>query len=254
MRDVRSWIVLGFAALVAGAGLVPAATAQPGRKQIKRGNELFRRELYDEALVQYQDALLQSPNNPFAQFNIGDAQYQKNNFEEALQAFERATALQDPILLSQAYYNLGNTLYRLGHLTEAILAYKKALELNPGDEDAKYNLEYVLAKLKQESQKQSLSPQPQPQQQKQEQQGGQGQEGQQKGEQRHEEQQQTQEGQAQAQQDQQQADQGRKQRAQERQLSKEEAERLLDALNEAEKKLLKDRAVHEGSIRRAKDW
>jgi len=238
--------VIALAALIA-LGEAASGFAQPGRKQIQKGNRLFREERYDEALVQYQDALVQSPNNPYARFNAGDAQYRKNKFEDAAQAFEKATAFEDPLLRSRAYYNLGNALYRLGRLPDAILAYKKALELNPNDEDAKYNLEYVRAKLKQESEKQQISPQSQQQQQ----QGGQGQ--QQGQQQEQQERRQDREEQKAQQGEQKQQETGGKQ-LQQGQMSKEEAERLLNALDEAEKKLLKDQRVHAGSIHRAKDW
>jgi tetratricopeptide (TPR) repeat protein len=49
---------------------------------------------------------------------------------------------------AKGYYNSGNVLYREGKWEEAIGAYKKALELNPNDEDAKYNLEFVRQKIK----------------------------------------------------------------------------------------------------------
>ena len=249
-----------FAALVFGVVLLllPAVLwAQPGRKQVLQGNKLYEQGKYDEALVQYQDALIDDPGNLVAEFNVGNAQYKKKKYDEALKAYKKATALEDPLLRSQAYYNLGNTLYRLGKLPEAILAYKKALELNPNDEDAKYNLEYVRAKLKQQSKKQRQNQQ---QQQRQKQQSGQGQN--QKNQQQDQKQQQQQ-----GQQNQQQQQQGQQQKQQEtqqkqnkgkqgqvKQLTKEQAERLLDALNGKEEKLLKKQRTRGGSVRRVQDW
>lgn len=231
-----------------------ALFAQPGRKQLLEGNKLYEQEKYDEALVQYQDALVQSPNNPYAYFDIGNAHYRKNKFEDALKAYEKATTFEDPILRAQAYYNMGNALYRLGKLPEAILAYKKALELNPNDEDAKYNLEYVRAKLKQESQKQQASPEQQQEQQRQNQQGGQDQQEQKQQQQEQQSQEQQQQPSQQSQQSEQEQKQAQQQQMQQRQLSKEEAERLLDALNDQEEKLLKAQRVRGGAARRAKDW
>ena len=44
------------------------------------------------------------------------------------------------------------------------MSYKKALELNPDDEDAKYNLEFVRKQIKDQAQKQQQNPQQQQQQ------------------------------------------------------------------------------------------
>ncbi len=249
-------IALGCAVLLA-LGLVEPdpVHGQAGRKQVIEGNRLYEQEKYDEALVHYQDALVESPNNPYALFDVGNAQYRKNKFEEALKAFEKATTLEDPILRAQAYYNMGNTLYRLGKLPEAILAYKKSLELNPNDEDAKYNLEYVRAKLKQQSQKQQISPQQQRKQQQQ--QGGQGQQNQNQQQEQQQNRQQEQQQQQKQQQRQEQPEeqrQARQQQVRRKELTKEEAERLLDALDDSEKKLLKMQRARGGSVRRAKDW
>jgi len=138
--------------------------AQNGHKQVAEGNKLYAEEKYDEANNKYRDALIESPESSIVNFNIGDVQYKKRNFEKAIKSYEKATASDDIIVQSQSYYNIGNTLYKMGKLPESIMAYKKALELNPEDEDAKYNLEYVRAKLKDNSEKQPQENQQQQQQ------------------------------------------------------------------------------------------
>jgi Ca-activated chloride channel family protein len=60
---------------------------------------------------------------------------------------------------AQADYNRGNALARAGQLQGAISAYDRALELNPGDEDARYNRDVVQRLLDQQKD------QPPPQQQ-----------------------------------------------------------------------------------------
>ena len=49
---------------------------------------------------------------------------------------------------------MGNTNYRMGKLTEAIKNYEDTLEINPDDEDAKHNIEFVRKKLEEEKEKQ----------------------------------------------------------------------------------------------------
>ncbi|MFQ5649340.1 MAG: tetratricopeptide repeat protein [bacterium] len=140
----------GMVALI----LVSSLFGQSASKKVAEANKLFEEQKYDEANNKYRDALIENPDSPIIHFNIGDVQYKKRNYEEALNSYTKALASDDILLQSQAHYNLGNTLYRLGKLPESILEYKRALDLNPSDEDAKYNLEYVRAKLKDNAQQQ----------------------------------------------------------------------------------------------------
>lgn len=136
-----------------------------GRKQVLEGNRKYAEGKYDEANDSYRDAEIDNPESAIVKFNIGDALYQKRNYEEALKTYQDAIQKSDDIKLqAQGYYNIGNTLYRLNKWPESILAYQQALKLNPNDEDAKYNLEYVRVKLKQHAQKQNSPQQNQDQQ------------------------------------------------------------------------------------------
>lgn len=49
---------------------------------------------------------------------------------------------------SDLYYNIGNAQYRNGNMAQAILAYERALRLDPSNADAKANLEFVNARIK----------------------------------------------------------------------------------------------------------
>ncbi|MCI0597411.1 MAG: tetratricopeptide repeat protein, partial [candidate division Zixibacteria bacterium] len=53
-----------------------------------------------------------------------------------------------------AHYNIGNGLFGAGKFAEAAGAFKKALEINPNDRDAKYNLELALKMLEEEKKNQ----------------------------------------------------------------------------------------------------
>lgn len=235
-----------------------------GRKQVLEGNRKYAEGKYDEANDSYRDAEIDNPESAIVKFNIGDVLYQKRNYEEALKTYQEAIQKSDDIKLqAQGYYNIGNTLYRLNKWPESILAYQQALKLNPNDEDAKYNLEYVRAKLKENAQKQPQDQQNQQQQQQQQdsqqnqneqnQQEQQQQQQQQQEEQQSGEQQQEQTQQEKEQQEQQaQEQQGQ---AQEQKLTKEEAERLLQALEKQEKDAQKQRQVKaRGRVRVEKDW
>lgn len=137
------------------------ALAGVDREKLKKGIQAYEQEQWDEALNRFQDALLDDPENPQLHFNIGAAQYKKQKYEDALKSFEKAILTRDIKLQQHAYYNQGNVFYQMNQYPEAIQAYKKALDLNPGDQDAKFNLELVRAKLKEQAQKQQQQDQQQ---------------------------------------------------------------------------------------------
>ncbi|HEX9933576.1 MAG TPA: tetratricopeptide repeat protein, partial [bacterium] len=206
-----------------------AAFGQAGRKKVHQGNKLYAEKKYDGALAKYQDALIENPNSSVAQFNVGDAAYKKSNWDKALEFFGKTLRTESVPLQSKTYYNTGNALYRQGKLAESIQAYEQALKLDPNDLDAKYNLEFVRAKLKQNAQ-----PQNSPQQNQQE-------------EQRQQEQKKQQNQQKQQNQD------NQKQQQRKPEMSKEQAEQLLNALNEDQKKTKREQAAAAGAAAVEKD-
>lgn len=226
------------------------------RGKIKKGIKAFEKSQWDESLQNFQDALLDDPENPIGHYNVGQAYYKKKNYEEALKSYERALSTLDLKLKQKTYYNLGNTYYQLNKYQEAIQSYIKALDLDPADQDAKHNLELVRAKLKELAQKQPMQNQPQPQQ------GGQSQnsqeQNQQNTEQQQNQQQQVQAGEEKKNESEQQREQEQavQQAEQKKDLSKEEAERILQALKseEQENQKLRRQKLPAGKMQVEKDW
>lgn len=75
---------------------------------------------------------------------MGDAAYNKKDFNDALHYYN--SALGDGVS-TELYYNIGNTQYRLGNLGQAIIAYERALKLDPSNDLARRNLEFVKTKI-----------------------------------------------------------------------------------------------------------
>ncbi len=102
---------------------------------------------------------IENPKDPRLAYNIGNAYYRMERFEEAAASYESLFDGETPWgeipaeFAGAGWYNRGNALYRLGELEESAASYRKALELNPQDEEARKNLEFVLRKLE-EQQKQ----------------------------------------------------------------------------------------------------
>ena len=221
--------------------------AQSGRSKVKNANDLFNSQQYEEALNMYRDAELENPESAEIHYNIGNTLYMQGKYDEAFQEYNKVLSAEKADLHFRSYYNMGNTLYRMEKLPESILSYTQALRVSPDDLDSKYNLEYVRNKLKEESQNpndgnsqedQEQQQQDQQQQNKREQENQQDQE-QQQG---NEENPATEEPQQQEQQE-------------TEEISREEAERILNALQNDEKDLLEQRnAGSKSTIRVKKNW
>ena len=151
------------AAVLAAAVVVSpsAAAAQPGRSDVQEGNRLYHEGRYDEAHRKYLEALRAAPDSPVIRFNDANALYQTDEFARAADAYRGAIEAADPALEddsamdARAWYNLGNAFFRQQQVEDALEAYKEALRRDPADTDAKHNLEVALQQLQQQRQQQS---------------------------------------------------------------------------------------------------
>jgi tetratricopeptide (TPR) repeat protein len=129
--------------------------AQTDKKFIRKGNREYDKSKYSESEISYRKAVDNNKQSPDALFNIGDALYKQNKFEEAGNQFiENANQNVDKDKKSAGYYNLGNSLLNANKLQESIAAYKNSLKLRPDNVEAKYNLGYAQDLLKQQEQQQ----------------------------------------------------------------------------------------------------
>ncbi|MFI3240546.1 MAG: tetratricopeptide repeat protein [Bacteroidales bacterium] len=71
--------------------------------------------------------------------------YNNGEFNEAITQYQ---LVADSLGTSSSlFYNIGNSYYKIGELGKAILYYERALKLDPTNEDVKFNLEFVNAKI-----------------------------------------------------------------------------------------------------------
>ena len=103
----------------------------------------FREGDFDKAIQLYSDMLAEKSGDENLKFNLGSAFYKKGTFNAARSGFEDALTIEDSKTKSKVYYNLGNTLFKMNKAGESLEAFKRAMKLNPEDEDAKYNYEFV---------------------------------------------------------------------------------------------------------------
>lgn len=72
-----------------------------------------------------------------------DDEYAKGNYQQAIKDYQEILKTG---VSTEIYYNLGNAYYRTDNITQALLAYERALQLSPGDNDIRFNLQYARSK------------------------------------------------------------------------------------------------------------
>jgi Ca-activated chloride channel homolog len=217
--------------------LALAACGASPEKLVNNGNEAYANQDYAGALAAYQEAQTELPELAEPHYNAANAHYRQGDFEGAQQEIEQTLLKDDGDLVQNSFYNLGNNFYQAQDLEQAIEAYKEALRLNPGDMEAKHNLELALQQQQQQQQEQNQDQQNQDQQnqdqQNQDQQNqGQQNQDQQNQDQQNQDQKEQNQNQSQDQQDQQKQNdrqQNNGQPQQVRGLTKEQAKQLLEA-------------------------
>lgn len=129
--------------------------AQSAYGYVKQGNKDIKEKNYTEAEIYYRKSLDKKPEEIVPVYNIGVSQYLQNNFEQAQGFFTNsAEKFENKEDKAQAYHNLGNAYLEEKKYEESIKAYKEALKLVPNDMDTKYNLAYAQLMLKKKQQQQ----------------------------------------------------------------------------------------------------
>jgi|WetSurMetagenome_2_1015567.scaffolds.fasta_scaffold98132_2 Ca-activated chloride channel homolog len=209
--------------------------SQKDVKLLRQGNKLYNEGKYKEAELDYRKALELNKESDKGKFNLGDAVYQQKNFNEAAKIFEDLSGRQiDKSTKAKVLHNYGNSLLESKQYEQSIAAYKNSLLNDPADKDTKYNLEYARSMLKKQQQ-----------QQKQQQDKNQDKKDQDKKDQNKQNK------------DQQNKDQNKSQQDQNKKISKEDAERMLEALKNHEKKTMSKLKKSKAKVQQTvieKDW
>lgn len=226
--------------------------AQNERKHVRDGNKKFESENFTESEISYRKAAETQPDYYEARFNLGDALYKQKKFEEAAKTFtEIADQAPNSESKARSYHNLGNSLLQMNKLEESIEAYKQSLRHNPNDLETKYNLAFAQDKLKQQQQQQQQN-----QDNKQNQDKNQNQQ-QNKDQQQNQDQNKDQQDQQDKQNQNKDQQQNGDQQEQPLKISKEDAERLLQALQNDEKEVqekVKKEKAKAKKVKTTKNW
>jgi len=208
-----------------------AGFGQSGKKYVREGNRNFYEKEFEESEVSYRKAINKEADLFDANFNLGDALYKQEKFDEAATNFDGLTnRVENEKELAKAYHNLGNSFLKSQKIEQSIEAYKNSLRYYPDDQETKYNLSYAQDLLKKQQQQKKNQKQNQDQKQNKDQQE------QNKNEQQKDKQ---------------------EQQKQPQKISKEDANRLLNALANDEKKIqekVKKAKAKAQRIQTEKDW
>ncbi len=209
--------------------------AQADRKFIRQGNREYEKDKFSESEISYRRALDKNKTSGDAVFNSGDALYKQKKYEDAGKQFiESHKMIEEKDKRSASMYNLGNSLLMANKLKESIEAYKNSLKLNPQSLEAKYNLAYAQDMLKKQEE----------QQQQQQQQDKDNQD------QKKDQEQPKQD-------DQEKKDNNKQDQQQQQSISKEDAERLLNAIANDEKNVqekVKLSKAAKARVKTTKNW
>lgn len=238
---------------------------QNERKFVRNGNKLFFEAVndttqidtvkYSNAETEYRKALNEKPTDLQWNYNLADAMYKQQRFEEAAGKFEElGEKMEMPVEKARAYHNLGNSQLMQQKLDESIESYKKALRQNPSDMETKYNLAFAQQmKKKQDEQKKNEDQNKDQDKDKDKDKDDQNKDQQDQNKDQNKDQK-DQQNKDQQNQDQQQ----QKQQPQQNKISKQDAEQLLQALQNDERdiqdKVKKEKAAKAKRTRTEKEW
>lgn len=114
---------------------------------VARGLKAFDEGRYEDALKEFNAAEREAPRSPALEYNRGNTLYRLKRYEEAKEAYHRASENADASLRERDLYNMGDALAEMGDTKGAIDAFRKALVLEPRDEAARHNLEVLLRQI-----------------------------------------------------------------------------------------------------------
>lgn len=212
--------------------------SQEGKSELTSGNESYKLKKYDAAELKYKQALQKRKNYTKANYNLGNAFYRQNKFEDASAQFDAVlTTTSNKDTLSKVYHNMGNSELKQKKYEEAIKSYKTSLKMNSVDEETRYNLAWAQKKLADQQKKDG---------------GGENKDKQDKGDKdQKKDDKRSENKKSEAEKKKEQTEQAQPK------MSKEDAQRMLDALKNQERKILqkkKEKDKNQEKLDVEKDW
>ncbi|WP_420571001.1 tetratricopeptide repeat protein [Kordia sp.] len=104
-------------------------------------NKALQENSFVDAEAEYRKAISKDGENATAKYNLGNAYYQNESYEEAFNRYKQASEVAlTKAEKHSAYHNMGNVFMQNKEYEKAVAAYKNALRNNPKDDETRYNL------------------------------------------------------------------------------------------------------------------
>ena len=152
----------GSATRVALALVLFGASARTHAASPQAAEQAYHQGNFAKSQEEYTAAAAKEPAKTELQFNAGSAAYKAGDLARAASAFRNSLHTEDVSVQQGAYYNLGNAQFRLGQKTEksnpketienweqVVRSYDAALQIEPRDQQAKYNRDLVKRRIEQ---------------------------------------------------------------------------------------------------------
>ncbi len=133
-----------------------------GKRDGRRGNDLYGEEAYADAAAAYAGGLAILPDDAAPRLryglrnNLGAALLKSGNVEAARKTFEQAITevgeSGEDMDLARTTYNAGNAAFAAQDLEGALAHYRRSLLRNPDNEDARFNYEFVKRQIEEQEQ------------------------------------------------------------------------------------------------------
>jgi Ca-activated chloride channel family protein len=135
--------------------LVQTGWADSARDLLRRGNKLYTQDNYNDAITQYDQALVEKPQAFEPKFNKANSYYRLDDLAKAIDLFKEIAAdSKDMELVTKTKYNLGNSYFQQGlkqrdsdlqkaleDLKTSISYWRQVLDIEPENEKAARNIE-----------------------------------------------------------------------------------------------------------------
>ena len=133
-------LILFLLASISGSAQEEEAQISLSNNYVFEGNSLVN-ENFIEAEKKYRLGVSAKQNNAAGSYNLGNAYYKSELYDEAMLRYLEAVNNSGLKLEKhKAYHNIGNTLMQQKRCKEAVSAYKNALRNSPSDDESRYNL------------------------------------------------------------------------------------------------------------------
>lgn len=119
----------------------------------QRGYQAYQEGNFEQAEAAFREALEGDPENARLLYNLGNTLAQQGQYEEAQDLLGEFKGVTDePAEQAKAEYNIGNIFSNQEDWENALRHYRNALKIDPADEDARFNYELAYRNHQQQQQ------------------------------------------------------------------------------------------------------